>query len=143
MTDTTTASPPLSPRQKCAKRIADFIRIRDRIQEIEDRHKAELAPLLELKDQVAGWLQDFMDNAGAASIKTEAGTCHFNNRASATVADPSAFMNYVIENHQFDLLDRRANAPAVRDFVKQNGTLPPGVNLSNVRTVGVRRPADK
>jgi hypothetical protein len=52
-------------------------------------------------------------------------------------------MKYVIDNNLFDLLDRKANVTAVKDHVKEKGALPPGVNLSAIETVGVRRPSAK
>jgi hypothetical protein len=48
-------------------------------------------------------------------------------------------MNHVISTKNFDLLDRRANSTAVREFIKKNNVQPPGVNLSAHRTVGVRK----
>jgi hypothetical protein len=50
-------------------------------------------------------------------------------------------MRYVIANQKFELLDRRANVTAVKEFVKENKEQPPGCNLSAVETVGVRRPS--
>jgi len=48
----------------------------------------------------------------------------------------------VIANKQFDLLDRRANATACRELAEK-GTLPPGVKLNTIRTIGVRKPGEK
>jgi len=49
-------------------------------------------------------------------------------------------MKFVVDNNKFELLDRRANATAVKDYVAANNVLPPGCNLSAICTVGVRRP---
>lgn len=144
MTDTTASVPQLQTpddtKVTVERRISQFIDLRDKIKEIQERHEAELKPLLEVKDMVAGWLQTFMENAGCDKVGTDAGTCHFTTRTSASVADPALFMSFVIENKQFDLLDRRANVTAVKSYAKENKTLPPGVNLSTIKTVGVRRP---
>jgi len=45
----------------------------------------------------------------------------------------------VIDNGMFDIVDWKANAGAVDDFVKSKGSLPPGVNYTETFTVGVRR----
>lgn len=130
-----------SPQASVDKRVQQFIMIRDALKVLEDKHETEKAPLLEAKKLVEGWLQQFMETARCESIKTQYGTCHFTSRTTASVADPQAFMDFVIQNKQFDLLDRRANATAVREYVKDHqGAQPPGVNLSTIRTVGVRRP---
>lgn len=145
MTDTPTSSATVGePVQVTVnRRVKQFIDIRDALKVMEEKHEAEKKDLLEAKNLVAGWLQSFMEKAGATSIKTECGTCHFTERTSASVADPALFMDYVISNKQFDLLDRRANVTAVKDFIKEHGAQPPGVNVSTIKTVGVRRPDAK
>jgi hypothetical protein len=52
-------------------------------------------------------------------------------------------MAFVKTTNNYDLLDRKANVTAVKDYVSENGTLPPGVNLSSIKTVGVRRASGK
>jgi hypothetical protein len=59
------------------------------------------------------------------------------------LADPEAFMKYVIDNQAFDMLDRKANVTAVKEYVQETGALPPGVNLSSIKTIGVRRASGK
>jgi hypothetical protein len=50
------------------------------------------------------------------------------------------FMDFVVENKFFHLLDRRANTPAVKTWVEEHKELPPGCNLTSVQTLGVRAP---
>lgn len=126
------------------KRVSQYIAVRDRIKAVRERHEAELKPLLEVQELLGGWLDRFMETSGASGIKTSEGTCYRSVRHTASLADPAAFMDFVIKNRMFELLDRRANATAVKDYVAMNGgQLPPGVNLSAIRTVGVRRPGKK
>ena len=125
--------------QIAEKRIAKFIEIRDILKAMDEAHEKAKEPFLEVRDWLTGWMQTFLDKTGAESVKTAAGTCYSTTRYSASLADPQAFMNYVIENSKWDLIDRKANAPAVRDFVAEFGGLPPGANLSALKTVGVRR----
>jgi len=122
------------------KRVGQYIAIRDRLKEMDEEHDKKRAPLVELQNLLTGWMMQFLDTSGADSIKTSEGTCFHSTRYSASLADPQAFMNYVIENSSWDLLDRKANATAVKEFVAEKGFLPPGANLSAIRTVNVRRP---
>ena len=121
------------------KRTSQFIQVRDRIKEIEKEHSARIKPLKELQEILAGRIQAFMAANNLENLKTAAGTCYISSRSTTSLADPEAFMNYVIENKMFDLMDRRANTTAVKAFVKKNKALPPGCNLSTIETVGVRR----
>jgi hypothetical protein len=126
------------------KRVAQYIEVRDKIRQIKERQDAELKPLLEVQNLLGGWLESFMTNSGSNGVKTSHGTCYKSTRYTASLADPEAFMGYVIKHGAYELLDRRANANAVRDYAKENaGVLPPGVNLSAISTVGVRRPGKK
>lgn len=124
---------------KIETRVSQYVQVRDRIREISDRHTQELAPLVETQNLLTAWLTEALSTAGAESIRTKGGTVYTTTRYSASLADPQSFMNYVIEHSAWDLLDKRANSTACRDFTEQKGSLPPGVNLNAIRTVGVRR----
>jgi len=73
------------------------------------------------------------------SVRTDTGTVYRTEKKSASLADPDAFMRYVIGNEAWDLLDRKANVKAVEDFIEENDLAPPGVNFSTTYVVGVRR----
>ena len=126
---------------KIDQRVREYVACRDEVDRIEKRHKDELAPLLDLQKKLAGILQQFLDDTGVDSIKTEYGTAYASTRYSASLRDPEVFMQYVLQNNSFELLDKRANVTAVKDFVKEHNAEPPGVALSAMTTIGVRRPA--
>ena len=136
-------SPEHPLKAKVEKRIAEYILCRDKINELKEKHTEELAPLVDLQNKLTGWLQQFMDQAGATSIKSVNGTCYTSTKYTASLQDPQAFMKYVIDTQQFDLLDRKANVTAVKEHVKEKGGLPPGCGLSALETIGVRRPSAK
>lgn len=121
------------------KRTEQFIAVRDRINELETAHKELMKPLKLIQERLAGRIQAFMASNNLENLKTKSGTCYTTHRTTASLGDPEAFMKYVIDHGQFDLLDRRANATAVKAFVKKNQALPPGCNLNTIETVGVRR----
>lgn len=121
------------------ERVAQYIAIRDKIKAEDEAHKEKMKPMKEALEQLGGVLAQFMTETGSDGIKTEAGTCYITTRWSASLADADAFMRFVQETGNFDLLDRKANATAVRDYVEEHTTLPPGVNLSSIQQVGVRR----
>lgn len=120
------------------EQVAKYLEIRDLIKQLDDAHDAKLKPLREIQERVAGWLQEFMDRNGSEAVKTKHGTAYTTTRYSATLPDPEAFMRFVIENEKFELMDRRANLTAVKDYVEANRTLPPGCNLTPMRKVNVR-----
>lgn len=125
------------------KRVKQYVAVRDAIKAIKDKHEKELEPMVDIQNKLTGIIQTCLEAAGAESIKTSEGTAYTTTRYTASLQDPKLFMDFVIENKAFDLMDRKANAPAVRDYVAEKGTLPPGVNLSSISTIGVRRASGK
>lgn len=131
------------PPATAEQRIGEYVKVRDTIKKLKDDFEKSIEPLVDLQNSLTGWLQHFMDQNGVDSVKTNGGTAYTSTKYTASLADPDAFMQFVIENKQFDLIDRKANVTAVRDYTATNGNLPPGVNLSSIQTVNVRRPAGK
>ena len=122
-----------------AKRIAQFVRMRDHIKQIEEKHKEELKPFKETLEKLSSALMDHLNTIGADSIATPFGTAHKTTKNSASIADMDAFWTWVITQGSFDMVDRKANVTAVGEFIKENGAPPPGVNWSSHQVVGVRR----
>lgn len=119
--------------------ISQYITLRDRIADADKAHKEKLAPAKEYMKLLEGKLLEQLNAVGGENVKTKAGTAYRTTRKSATIADSEAFRGYVINHQAFDIVDWRANAPAVEDFIKSHGSPPPGVNLTLAHTVGVRR----
>lgn len=120
-----------------------YLTVRDKITLIKDRHVKELEKWVDYQKKLTGEITDFMTQHGVDSVKTTAGTAYSSVKFTASLADPEAFMKYVIDNKQWDLLDRKANVTACRAYVDENNQLPPGVNLSSQETLGVRSPSKK
>ncbi len=123
--------------------VKGYVQLRDKLRALDEEHDKKRKPIVDMINELSGHLQEFLDKSGAKSVKTRDGTFYASTRYTTSLADPDAFMNYVINNQRYDLLDRRANATAVRQFVEETGNLPPGTNLNALRTVGVRRTGDK
>lgn len=119
--------------------VAEYVLLRDEIKTKEAEQKLELKPLKETLDELNVNLLDKLNEVGGNSIATDSGTVYRTEKKSASLADPKAFMDYVLENNAFDLLDRKANVTAVTEFIKENNAPPPGVNFSSTYVVGVRR----
>jgi anaerobic glycerol-3-phosphate dehydrogenase len=89
--------------------------------------------------QLNSVLLSHLNGANAESMSTEHGTAYKSEKKSASIADPQAFMDFVIANAAWDLLDREVNVTATEEFVKSHNAPPPGVNYSSTFVAGVRR----
>lgn len=67
------------------------------------------------------------------------GTAYKTTKTSVTVADKDAFLREVREKELWQLLDVRALKSAVDEFTEATETLPPGLNISRVVSVNIRR----
>jgi hypothetical protein len=119
--------------------VDQYVRLRDKLKEADDAHKKKTAAAREYLVMLNGKLLEQLAAVGGESVKTPHGTAYQSTKRSASIADGDAFREYVINNGEFDLVDWRANANAVDDFIKEHGAVPPGVNFSTMITVGVRR----
>lgn len=125
------------------KRIEQYIGLRDKLKVIDEEHENRRKDYVQMMERVSGLIRSFMEANKLENLKTKAGTCYTSTRHTASLADPDAFMKFVIATNRFDLMDRRANATAIKEYVEAEKVLPPGVNLTALQTVGVRRPTGK
>lgn len=123
-----------------AKRLSQFVKIRDKITEMNKRHSEELAPLTDAKMKLEAALTELLAQAGTDSATVRGiATVYKGTESSATIADGEAFRAYVIDQQAWDLVDWRANKTGVKKFIGETRTIPPGVNFTQRQTVGVRK----
>jgi hypothetical protein len=120
-------------------RVAQYVKLRDMIKEKDDAHKKTMEKPKLVLEQLNSLLLDHLNQIGGNSVATNSGTVYRTEKKSAPLADPQAFLDFVIANNAYDLLDRKANVTAVTEFIKENNAPPPGVNFSSTFVVGVRR----
>lgn len=118
-----------------------FLKCRDTIEEIEARHKLELAePKKALATLKLGMLQT-LDAAGAQNIKIPGVGTMFKKLDTATkVVDWETSLDWVRKEGRWDFLERRMNKTAVVAFAEENaGALPPGVSMTQSYDATVQR----
>jgi hypothetical protein len=128
-----------TPAIDIEKRVEQYVALRDKIKALDDAHKTKLEPFRDALETLNGMLLAHLGTINADSVSTGAGTVYRTAKKSASLQDAEAFMAYVKTSNNWDLLDRKANAKAVEDYVTQHGSLPPGVKYSVMHVVGVRR----
>lgn len=119
--------------------VEQMVKVRDKLKEADDAHKKKTEAARKYKEQLENKLLEKLNQVGGEAVKTAHGTVYRTTRRSATIADGDTFRDFVINQAAFDLVDWKANALAVDDFIKSNSAPPPGVNFTTVFTVGVRR----
>lgn len=127
---------------KLSEAVELYIKLRDKKAKIKAEFDEAVAPVQEKIDQLEVKLLDVFNKTGMDSVKTEFGTAYTSTRTSVSMADRDAFLAFVRETGDFNMLDVRPSRSAVPEFAAANGgELPPGINMRTERVVNVRRSA--
>ncbi len=105
--------------------------LKDKKSEIENRHKTELQPLKLVMDKLEGSIHEVLKKNKIDNAKTQYGTAYLSTKWSSALTDPDAFMSFVVDSGEWNLLDRKSNVKAVRAYVKDHKELPPGAKLDS------------
>lgn len=128
------------PAAKIDERIAQYLELRAEIEKHEAKHKKFMAQFYVLQRMIQGELLNFLDDNKIESLRTEKGTVYVEDRSTVACSDPDAFMDHVLKNGAYWLMNRTANKTGCLEFLDEHGKLPPGVRLNNMRTANVRVP---
>lgn len=117
-----------------------YIAVRDKKAALKKRHEEELAPYNDALNALdIGFLNHFQKtNSDNATIKG-VGNVYRSERKSARIVDQASFRRHIIGSEAWELLDLKANAPAVKAAIDAAGHDIPGVEYSETATIGVRK----
>jgi 3-methyladenine DNA glycosylase AlkD len=124
--------------------VSQFVALRDRKRALEKQHEAELKPFTKLLDEIGGKLLQHLQEIKADSVSTPGGTAYQITKPSAVIRDGAAFRSFITTTENFDMVDWRANANAVFEYIAEHdGEPPPGIHASTFVRIGVRQPNEK
>src|SRR5688572_32247290 len=104
------------PPNDISIRVEQYVKLRDKIRDMDDKHKETMRPYRELLEQLNSMLLQHLQWIGASSASTTAGTVYRTEKKTATLQDAGAFRSYVVQNSLYELADIRANITAVADY---------------------------
>lgn len=137
-----------------------YLKLRAAKQDLDKQAKAKLAPLNESMDLIENHFLAKMNEMSVDSLKNAAGTPYKQESVSITVADNSAFVDFVltralqglqvtdqakeaiknviIDSGQLALIEARASKTACESYMEEVGELPAGLNRRSEFKVNVR-----
>ncbi len=121
------------------KLVERYIKLRDKKAEMKAAYDAQVAALDTAMEKVETYMLGMLNTMGLESFRTKFGTPYKSVKTSATVADWGVLFPWIQENAQFQFLEHRVSKTAVEEYAKATGDLPPGVNVSRVTVVNIRR----
>lgn len=109
------------------------------IDRINAEAKKKVANLKLIIDDLENWFALKAQEEGLKAIPTSVGTVYWATHYSATVANPTAFKDFVIANGLYDLMETKASKIAVKSYIEGHGEPPPGVNFSSRSAFNLRK----
>jgi hypothetical protein len=124
--------------------VSEYIALRTSIQELEERHEAEVKLLKDQQDAISDKLIAVCNELNADSIKTSAGTVSRSISTRYWVSDWENMYNFILENDAIHLLERRVHSSNMKQFLDENPDLMPiGLQADNRYVVRVRKPTTR
>lgn len=121
-----------------------YLNIRNAIEEMEERHKAELKHLKDQFEVVGNYLLDFCNSQNLDSVKTAAGTISRRVTSRYWTSDWDSMYRIIKDHDAPYLLEQRIHQGNMRQFVEEHPeAFPPGLNSDSKYTVSVRKPNSK
>lgn len=119
--------------------VAEYVQLRDKVKAAEEEFKRRMAPHKQRLTELENEMLNYLNQNELQNVKTRKwGTVYRKDKTNASVADWARFLDFIIENDAFDMLERRCNTSQVVEHMKEEGPVP-GVNVSTYSTVGVRK----
>lgn len=122
-----------------AQKVGAYIKLRDFKKSAEDELKKSLERTNAAMDKLEAELLDELNTSGAKSLSCDAGTVYRNVQLSATVENREAFLNHIQANDLWEALDVKANKTFIKELLEKSQESLPGLKITQVNTVGVRR----
>lgn len=119
--------------------VAMYVQLRDQLAEEKAAFVAKERAIKERMARIEGQLMEKMGELEVDSLKTPAGTAYLNERVSVLTSDKTAFLDYVRENEAWDLLQVQGAKSGIQEYVLENNDVPPGISITRMQTVGIRR----
>ncbi|MDR1275994.1 MAG: hypothetical protein LBL72_06410 [Candidatus Accumulibacter sp.] len=119
--------------------ISLYLQTKDQLAAITREYKARVAKYDAAMERLTDVLDRILKHSGAKSLKTGTGTVYKAKAYYCSVADKSAFLEWIKTNDAFDLLTLQANKLAVKEYREQEQDLPPGLSWLEEDKVHVLR----
>ena len=120
--------------------ISVYLATKVKRKELERELAEKLAPYKQLMENIETKLLERMLKEESQNITAATGgTAYISTTYTAPIRDREAFLNFLIEKRAWELLDLKANAPAVRQFIQDEDAVPAGVELKPRVRVNIRK----
>jgi hypothetical protein len=120
--------------------VEHYIALRDHKSRLDAEHKARIAEIDAQMGNAEAFLLNHLNENGLDRIGAGAGTVFVQVKTMPSLKDKGAFIEFIKQTGQVELLQARVSSTAVKEFMEHNNNqLPPGVEVTTAREISVRR----
>ena len=120
--------------------VEHYIALRDHKSRLDAEHKARIAEIDAQMGNAEAFLLNHLNENGLDRIGAGAGTVFVQVKTMPSLKDKGAFIEFIKQTGQVELLQARVSSTAVKEFMEHNNNqLPPGVEVATAREISVRR----
>ena len=123
------------------KLVSVYLKIRDTLDSLREKHKKETQDLKEQLDLVGDKLLTLCNQTNSKSISTKAGTIIRSVKTNIWTTDWDEMYAFIKKHDAPQLLEQRIHKGNMKQFLEENpDELPIGLQTNNEMAVTVRRP---
>lgn len=119
--------------------IEKYIELRDAVDAINAKAKADVAALQTAMDGIESYMMKLAVETGQTQFGSPAGTAFVTTQDRCNVADWDAVLAFARENNMWNILTKGVSKTVVKEYLDAHETLPPGVNWSTAKVIQIRR----
>ena len=106
---------------------------------IEAEHKAAVQPYKQAEEDIENALLDWLNANGLQNFKSPDGTAYKTTHVNTKLVDRQALIQHCVETNNFDIFTNSLTKEVVKQYVEDFKKTPPGVEVSNIIVVNVRK----
>ena len=120
--------------------ISSYILLRDKKEEMSKRHKEEMSTYNTSMGNIEMAMLEYLNAESLTKVGSDEGLAYTKDYNSAKVEDRTAFLEFCMtDDERLPLMDVRANAKIIKQYMDEEGALPPGVEFSSFKKVVINR----
>lgn len=120
--------------------IKKYIEIRDLLEARNKKRDEADKPYRDAMQALEGFLAQQFNEMGTDSIACRGvGTAYRSKLMSTKVADRGTFLGFVFDNKAEQFLTSAVSKEAVKDYIEQHQTPPPGIDVTFIHKINFRR----
>lgn len=124
---------------KAEQVIEAYTKLRDKRAELKKEYEAADAALKDKIAKLDAWLLETMQSVGTDQLKGNGSIAFKSVVTKAGCEDWGEFWNFCANAHRLDMLEKRVSVKSVTEYLKEHGSLPPGISVRQEVTVNVRK----